>query len=123
MNYISTRNKKIEVTLSEALSMGLSSDGGLFIPKNIPNFSKNELNKLKNLPFEKFSYELLKPYFKDDKLESHLKEICKKSFNFPLILNKLDNSITVLELFHGPTNKVSATIKDKIDRTCLSLSA
>ena len=46
MRYISTRNKEISVGPSEAIIQGISRDGGLFVPVNIPQVSLEELRKL-----------------------------------------------------------------------------
>ncbi len=39
MIYQSTRNAGEQVTASEAILKGLASDGGLFVPNEIPVFS------------------------------------------------------------------------------------
>ncbi len=36
LKYVSTRNRDISATASEAILQGLSSDGGLFVPTEIP---------------------------------------------------------------------------------------
>lgn len=39
--YNSTRSKNAPVTASEAILKGLSEDGGLFVPDQIPAFDKS----------------------------------------------------------------------------------
>ena len=81
MKYISTRGKTPAASLSEAIAQGLASDGGLFVPEVIPDvFSEifSEINtkqSLENLNFSEFAYQVLKPFFKNDKLAPHLENI------------------------------------------------
>ena len=43
MQYQSTRNKSIAVSSAEAIKQGLSVDGGLFVPENIPSVTIDEI--------------------------------------------------------------------------------
>jgi threonine synthase len=47
MNYISTRNNQKNFTFKDVFLKGLADDGGLFVPKSIKQFKKEELNNLK----------------------------------------------------------------------------
>lgn len=44
MNYKSTRDVKVNVPSAYAISQGLSSDGGLFVPENLPKLSEEKDN-------------------------------------------------------------------------------
>ena len=39
MFYTSTRDKSIKVTASQAIAQGISEEGGLFVPCELPRFS------------------------------------------------------------------------------------
>ena len=41
MKYNSTTNKNIVVSASQAIAQGISSDGGLFVPMEIPQYAIN----------------------------------------------------------------------------------
>lgn len=101
MKYISTRQSTTDFSASNAIHQGLANDGGLLVPKNWPKIEWND--SWKNLNFPNFAYQVLIPFFKGDNLESHLKDICDKAFDFPLPIVDLKNNTSVLELFHGPT--------------------
>ena len=101
MKFISARNKHVEASLSEAILTGLAPDGGLFVPEYFPNINYENYNK--DMSYPVFSKNVLLDYFKGDQLEKHLEGICLNSFTFPLKVKRLDESISVLELFHGPT--------------------
>lgn len=101
MNFISTRNDNISVSLSEAMQNGLAADGGLFVPEKFPqpDWSRFETN----ISYPEFATKMLYDFFDGDELESHLSDICQKTFKFPALVKRLDKKTSVLELFHGPT--------------------
>ena len=43
MNYQSTRNKDVALKSMEIIKQGISADGGLFVPIEIPRFSTQDL--------------------------------------------------------------------------------
>ena len=101
MHFYSTRDKNRDNKLSatDAILKGLSQDGGLFVPENLPPLDSS---LSVDLPYGRFAATVLRPFFKGDELEGDLEEICSAAFDFPIALKNLSNS-TVLELFHGPT--------------------
>ena len=46
MFYTSTRDKSVRVTAAEAIAKGISSEGGLFVPTEIPEISAEFIEKL-----------------------------------------------------------------------------
>ena len=64
MQYIGTRDKTITATASQAILKGICSDGGLFIPEEIPQMDK-PLSELINLDYKELAYEILKLYLTD----------------------------------------------------------
>lgn len=101
MQYISTRNKNIKSTFSEAIIKGLAEDGGLFLPEELPDlisfFDSSHFNSIHD-----FSNKILKPFLCDFN-EYEINEIVTSAFNFPIELRKIDKNTFMLELFHGPT--------------------
>ena len=51
MNYVSTRNTEVKVSASQAITKGISSEGGLFVPENLPAVSVAEIEKLASLDY------------------------------------------------------------------------
>ena len=49
MNYKSTRDVKVNVPSAYAISQGLSSDGGLFVPENLPKLSEEKRMSLSDM--------------------------------------------------------------------------
>lgn len=104
MRYRSTRQKSDFVTLSYALSQGLASDAGLFVPETFPRFSDEVLEELADQSHPSIARHMLEPFFEGDPLKGELDAICKEAFNIPLPLKELATGTSVLELFHGESS-------------------
>ena len=46
MHYVSTRNPEIRLSAAQAIVQGLSRDGGLFLPEEIPQITLEEIAAL-----------------------------------------------------------------------------
>ena len=107
MEYISTRNKNLNLSFKEVFLRGLAPDGGLFIPKKIKKYSNNELKKMAKLNYIDLSKEILFSFCGDDLEEKELENIIKKSYsNFSaedVVSLKKIGKVSLIELFHGPT--------------------
>ncbi|MCF6265992.1 MAG: threonine synthase [Desulfuromusa sp.] len=106
MKYCSTRGQVHGLSFSAAVMMGLADDGGLLLPEDIPVLSKDELQKLRNLPYPELAFQIISKYATDIPV-TDLKDIIDRSyasFDHPQItpVVKLDD-LYILELFHGPT--------------------
>ncbi len=101
MYFISTRNRNLQKTLSEAIRCGLADDGGLFIPAFIP---KPDLSGFgREFSYPEFAARLLHYFFKEDDLDKRLSNMCQNAFTFPLPIHAVNQNTFMLELFHGPT--------------------
>ena len=65
MKYISTRNTLKEFNFSEVFIKGLADDGGLYVPKSLKKYSKEELIKLNNLNYIELSTEIISQFSGD----------------------------------------------------------
>jgi threonine synthase len=104
MKFVSTRGVDVDLTLSEAITRGIASDGGLYIPATRPFLSLDSFDAPASLPA--IASTMVKPFAAGDPLEPSLDEICEDAFNFPATVVPLKSSsgqASVLELFHGPT--------------------
>lgn len=98
MKYYSTRNKSISYNFKKTLMEGLSPDGGLFYPEELPIF------KFENtLTFTEIAYEVSRKFIDMDISNYKLAELIDRAFYFNPDLQVLDNKLSILELFHGPT--------------------
>jgi len=108
VRYISTRGQAPALSFEEVVLTGLAPDGGLYVPENYPQMSKDEIADLAGLPYHEVAFRVMRPYVGDCIDETTLRDILKKtyaSFNHDAVapLKQLDNNHFLLELFHGPT--------------------
>ena len=103
MKYFSTNKSVPSVTLMEAVTKGLASDNGLFMPESIEEFKPEFFESIEHLSFQELSFEVASKFFGDDVPESVLREIVFDTLNFDCPIVKVKDNIYSLELFHGPT--------------------
>ncbi len=82
---------------------GLSPDGGLFMPEYIPKLDDSFFNSISQLSIQEIGLEVAKQFVADEIPASDLKKIIDLAINFDAPLVELDDKISILELFHGPT--------------------
>lgn len=103
IKYYSTNKQSPVVSFREATIKGQAPDKGLYFPDRIPMLSADFLNKLKTLSKGEIAYEVIRPYVGGEIADAELFRICEETvaFDFPLV--KINERISSLELFHGPT--------------------
>ena len=65
MQYKSTRNSEISITSAEAIKKGLSLEGGLFVPENIPSVTLDEIKSLADMSYQGRAKFVLSKYLTD----------------------------------------------------------
>ena len=109
MKYISTRGiDKEKVSSAYAIKKGLSSDGGLYMPEEIPLLSDNELEELLLLSYPERASKILAKFLTDydyDELLADTKAAYseEKFGPNPTPITVLGENMYMLELWHGPT--------------------
>lgn len=99
----STKTKEHKVDLKEAVLKGLPPDNGLYMPESISKMPKAFFKNLENYSFQEIAFEVSKTLLQGFIPEKDLKKIIKNSITFPAPVVELDESKSVLELFHGPS--------------------
>ncbi len=107
MEYISTRNTKNTFSFKDVFLKGLAPDGGLFVPKTIPIFSKEELKELKNSSYNELAVKIISKFCGNEFNQKEIREIIENSYKSFRVKNvviiKKIGKLNLLELFHGPT--------------------
>jgi len=107
MQYISTRNTTKTFSFKDVFLNGLAADGGLYVPKQIPSYSIQDLEKLKNLSYRELAVKIILDFCADEFSESEIKDLVKKSYKDFRVKDVVSirkiGKINLLELFHGPT--------------------
>ncbi len=109
MLYISTRGKTDMVSASHAITRGLASDGGLFVPQSIPKFTAADIKAMRNKPYTERAIDVLLKFLTDFS-EEELRECVEAAYanekfgDVPVPLTQVTDNTAVLELWHGPTS-------------------
>jgi threonine synthase len=86
MRYISTRGHNANQSFSEILLGGLAADGGLFLPAEYPQVSKEQLDAWRGLSYADLAFEILRLYC-DDIPPADLKALIKKTYTAQVYCN------------------------------------
>lgn len=108
MRYISTRGKAPTLNFEDVLLAGLASDGGLYVPENLPRFTVEEIASWADLPYHELAFRVMRPFVAGCIDDADFKAIVKDTYSVfehsaVAPLRQLDSNEWVLELFHGPT--------------------
>ena len=110
MKYYSTRDKSVRMEAAEAVKMGLSRDGGLLTPVEIPQIDEAFLRALVDQPYAVRAAKVMALYLTDYTEEELLgfanNAYGPEKFDTPAVapLRKVDANTHCLELWHGPTS-------------------
>ena len=112
MKYNSTRNRSVSVSAAQAIAQGISADGGLFVPESLPQYSYEDLCKLKEMTYQGRAQRILSDFLTDF-TQPEIEESVREAYSpnkfggehpAPLALQQNgDKNMYVLELWHGPT--------------------
>lgn len=103
MLYHSTNKQSPVVNFRQATIQGQAPDKGLYFPETIPALSHEFLQTYHTKSKVQIAFEVIRPYVGDTIAEADLYTICEHTVNFDFPLVKVTDSISSLELFHGPT--------------------
>lgn len=108
MDYISTRGRAEALDFMGATLAGLASDGGLYVPRVWPEFSKAEIAAMAGLPYAELAQKIMQPFVGDCLTPERLLELTTAAygrFSHKAVtpLKQFDEQQWLLELFHGPT--------------------
>src|SRR5215472_10656285 len=102
--FASSRGRAPTVSFSAAVSAGLASDGGLYVPLDWPQLAAQDFAPV-STELPAVAAQLLAPFLAADPLAASLPAIATEAFSFkapPVPLAGAER-LSVLELFHGPT--------------------
>lgn len=108
MQYKSTRNSNIRLSSAQAISRGISEEGGLFVPEHFPDLS-GKLEELSRLNYMGRAEAILK-LFLTDYSEEEIRDCVTGAYepqkfenDTPAKLRSVKPGLSMLELWHGPT--------------------
>ncbi len=103
MQFYSTNKQSPSVSFKEATIKGQAPDKGLYFPEYIPQLEAEFIKNIEQYSNEEIAYRVIAPYVGEEMTEETLRRIVSETVNFPIPLVPVTDSISSLELFHGPT--------------------
>ena len=109
MFYRSTRNSKVNVTSAQAIAQGISEDGGLFVPSEIPKITPEDIKALGEMSYAERAVFVFSKFL-TDYTEAEIRYCVDGAYNTKNFdtdniaeLAHLFDGTYMLELWHGPT--------------------
>lgn len=109
MRYTSTRDKNVDVSSSWAIAQGISADGGLFVPVEIPKLSLDAIADMANMSYVERAKRVLALYLTDF-TEEELAYCVEGAYGDNKFssediapIHELKKGEEILELWRGPT--------------------
>lgn len=108
MQYVSTRGEAPALGFSDAVLAGLARDGGLYVPREWPQFSAAETRAMRGLPYADLAIRVLTPFLGGEIAAPVFERLVREAYATfrhqavcPLV--QTGPNTFILELFHGPT--------------------
>lgn len=112
MLYNSTENKNEVVSAAQAIAQGISKEGGLFVPQELPKYDEAVLKNLLALDYNGRAKKIFSDFLSDFTVEE-IEDCVENAYTAekfggnnpaPLVTKNYNgNELNVLELWHGPT--------------------
>ena len=109
MLYTSTRDNSIRITAAQAIAQGISKEGGLFVPCELPQFSLDKIKEMVSMSYIDRAKTVLKEFLTDF-TEEELNYCVEGAYQADKFSSaavaptvNVDGNKNILELWHGPT--------------------
>ena len=102
MKYYSTKNRNLSTDFRSAVIHGIADDGGLFMPEEIPHLPSGMIESMPSQSLQEIGMQVISK-FTGNIEQSVLLKIIEQAINFDAPVKTLSESLSILELFHGPT--------------------
>lgn len=103
MHFTSTRKGTKTVNFTQAAFNGLAPDGGLYIPVERPNLTELFLSFKRNCSFNDVAGATADALFTPEIEPKTINRIIQRAFHFSPQIRIIDEQLSFLELYHGPT--------------------
>ncbi|MCP4593157.1 MAG: threonine synthase [bacterium] len=108
IRYYSTNRQVPPTDLGRALLQGLAADRGLFLPERYPQWTRPELEALKELTYPEVAHAVLRRYTAGSLTDGDLERLCAEAYDYEVPLERVTKNTHLLRLDRGPT----ASFKD-----------
>jgi threonine synthase len=106
VKYISTRGQAPVLSFEDAVLAGLATDGGLYVPETLPQFSQQEIASWAGLSYQELAFKVMAPFVDGEIPDDDLRELIANTYSTfrhdaiaPLV--QTAHNEFILELFQG----------------------
>lgn len=103
MNYYSLNKKAPNTNFANAVIKGLAPDSGLYFPESITPLPTSFFENIDNKTHSEIAFEAIRQFVNPEIPDDILKTIIEDTLSFEFPVVKLNEQLSTLELFHGPT--------------------
>jgi len=103
MNYYSLNKKAPNTTFANAVIRGLAPDKGLYFPEYITPLDASFFETIQEKSNTEIAFQAIKQFIGSEIPEDVLKTIVEDTLNFDFPVVEINENISTLELYHGPT--------------------
>lgn len=106
----STNGQSPAVNLRDALMIGQAPDKGLYLPREFPRLTPQDIAGFAKLPYHSIAFEVLRRYMEGIIDDATLDALCCDAYNYPVPLEPVRglDRVCIMRLDQGPT----ASFKD-----------
>ncbi|BBL99998.1 hypothetical protein GL2_00730 [Microbulbifer sp. GL-2] len=62
MKFVSTRGRAPSLSFADTILTGLASDGGLYVPESLPQFSRDDIAAMVGMDYEQLAFTIIRPF-------------------------------------------------------------
>lgn len=103
MKFYSLNKQAPNVSFKQAVIKGIAPDRGLYFPEQIHPLPDSFFEHIESLSNQEIAFKAIQQFVEDDIPETVLKKILKEVLDFDFPVVPIEENISTLELFHGPT--------------------
>ncbi|HEX8356879.1 MAG TPA: threonine synthase, partial [Segetibacter sp.] len=103
MLYYSTNKKSPAADFREATIKGQAPDKGLYFPETLPVLPADFIKNINQYSKEEIAFTAIHPFIGNTIPKEKLEKIVAETVNFNFPLVQVNDTISSLELYHGPT--------------------
>ena len=103
MKYYSLNKQAPDSSFENAVRKGLASDRGLYFPEHIIPLNEDFFEKLDELSNSEIAFKAIQQFIGEEIPSDNLRQIIEDTLNFDFPIVDIEEGISTLELFHGPT--------------------
>ncbi|AKD58015.1 threonine synthase [Spirosoma radiotolerans] len=104
MRFYSTNSPKATVSTEQALFQSMPADKGLYMPTPLPYLGADFFSTIARQPLADIGFAISEALFGEEISKADLEELTHQAFPFETpVIDLEQGSISVLELFHGPS--------------------